>query len=140
MQISVLKRKTSSMKDFDKKEWKHHNYDHFGKDIIWDTHIYFIRASDQKDVVGTLELKVECGVGYVRTLLVDHSKLRRGTGKILMQKAENLTKLHGGHKLFLLTGKHWDSVKFYTALGFQITAELKNHYFHQDFIELSKFI
>ena len=57
-----------------------------------------------------------------------------------MEKAEELTKQQNGHKLFLMTGKGWKAVQFYEAMGFQKTAEIHNHYFNTDFIELTKFL
>ena len=60
--------------------------------------------------------------------------------KVLEQKAVEITKKQNGHKLFLMTGKDWEAIKFYETLGFEKTGEINNHYFNGDFIELTKFI
>ena len=140
MNITVFDQKPEDMKSFDKKEWKEYDHIHFGKEINWDTKTYFLKAEDETGILGTMELKVEGGVGKINTLLVSHTAQRKGVGKALMQKAEELTKSQNGHKLFLLTGENWEAVQFYLAVGFEKTAEVKNHYFHIDFIQLSKFI
>jgi len=140
MEISVLKRKSKPMRSFDKTEWKYYDREHFGRVISWDTRIYYLKAYEGKEIVGTMELKVEAGVGFIKTLIVKYSNQRKGTGKILMLEAENIIKKQNGHKIFLTTGKYWDAVKFYLALGFKQTGEMRNHYFHVNFIEMSKFI
>ncbi|MDO8503866.1 MAG: GNAT family N-acetyltransferase [bacterium] len=140
MKIAVLKRKSKVMKAFDKAGWKHYDQEHFGKDIEWNPKIYFLKAFIGGKILGTLELKINGGVGEIKTLLVEHTTLRRGVGKALMLKAEEMVKAHGGHKLFLTAGEGWQAVKFYEALGFEETGKLPNHYFNVDFIEMSKFV
>lgn len=139
MKIAVLKRKSKGMRAFDKAGWKYYNLEHFGRDVQWDPKIYFLKAHVDGKILGTLELKINGGVGEIKTLLVEHTMLRHGVGKALMLKAEEMVKAHGGHKLFLTTGEGWEAVRFYKALGFEETGKLPNHYFNVDFIEMSKF-
>jgi ribosomal protein S18 acetylase RimI-like enzyme len=140
MHYYVLEEKSSEMKEFDKSEWKNYDIEHFGREIEWDTKKYFIKAEKNDEVVGTLELVVEGGVGKIHTLLVGKNEHGKGIGRSLIQKAEEITKKQNGHKLYLTTGKEWEAVKFYKAVGFEITGELKNHYFNIDFVELTKFL
>lgn len=140
MKVRVLKRKSKEMKAFDKAEWKYHDQEHFGKEIIWDTKMYFLKAYKGRSILGTLELKVEAGIGAVKILLVSHAHMRQGVGKVLMQKAEEISRAHNCHKMFLNTGKNWEAVKFYEAMGFTKTGELKKHYFKVDFVEFTKFL
>lgn len=140
MNIQILEQKTDDMRFFDKKEWKIYDVLHFGKSIKWDTKFYYLKAEDKSGILGTMELKIEGGVGKINTILVGNKSQRKGVGKALMQKADELTKENNGHKMFLITGKNWEAVKFYKALGFEKTGELRDHYFHVDFIEMSKFI
>ncbi|MBP9718882.1 MAG: GNAT family N-acetyltransferase [Candidatus Levybacteria bacterium] len=140
MNIQVLEQKSEEMKAFDKHEWKAYDQEHFGHVIVWDTKTYFLKAEDETGILGTLEVKVEGGVGKINTLLVGKGNQRKGVGKALMEKAEEITKQQNGHKLFLMTGKGWEAIKFYETMGFEKTAEVNNHYFNTDFIELTKFI
>lgn len=128
------------MKIFDKAEWRYHDIEHFGKEIEWEVELYYLKAYEGKEIRGTMELKVEGGIGIINTLLVGHQLLRQGVGKALIHEAEEITKKQNGHKMFLTTGKDWHAVAFYKAMGYTQTGELKNHYFNIDFIELSKFI
>ncbi|HLL61195.1 MAG TPA: GNAT family N-acetyltransferase [Candidatus Nitrosocosmicus sp.] len=141
MKINILKRKTKQMKDFDKKEWKYHDEEHYGREVTWDTKVYYLKACDDKnEILGTMELKVEGGIGVIRTLIVAHDRMRQGIGKSLILQAEEITKKQNGHKLHLFTGKPWQSVPFYQSVGFKITSILPDHYWHVDFVEMSKLL
>lgn len=140
MNIKVFEQKSEEMKSFDKREWKEYDIQHFGHPVVWDTKIYYLKAEDETGILGTLEIKVEAGVGKVNTVLVRKGQQGKGVGKALMEKAEEITKKQNGHKLFLMTGKGWEAIKFYETLGFEKTGEINNHYFNGDFIELTKFI
>lgn len=140
MKINVLKKKSKTMRAFDKAEWRLHDHEHFGKDVVWDTNLYYLKAHLKKEILGTMELEIEGGVGYIKTLLVSHTRMKQGIGKELIEKAEAITRKQKGHKMFLTTGKNWDAVKFYKAIGFEITGKLNNHYFNIDFVEMSKFL
>jgi len=140
MKISVFTKKSKSIKDFNKIQWRKWDKVHFGKEIEWKTVFYYLCVKERNAVVGTIELKIEAGVGKVNTLIVHSESLRKGIGKALMRKAEELTKKHHGHKLILTTGKDWEAVKFYKALGFQEVGLLRDYFFHVDFIEMSKLL
>lgn len=140
MKITIFSEKPDDMRDFDKKEWKQYDVEHFGRELAWDTKMCFLKAEDESGIIGTMELKIEGGVGKVNTLLVANTNQRRGVGRALMQKAEEITRDQKGHKMFVVTGKGWEAVKFYETLGYKKTGDLPNHYFNVDFIELSKFL
>lgn len=141
MTIHVLDQKSEDMRHFDKKEWKQYDLKHFNQPVEWDTKFYYLKAiGDNGEILGTMELKIEGGVGKINTLLVGKNIQRKGVGKSLMQKAEELTKHQNGHKIYLTTGKDWEARKFYESLGYQKSGEINNHFFHIDFIQLSKFL
>ncbi len=121
MKVAVLKNKSKQMRVFDEVEWKHHDIAHFGREVTWDTKTYYLKVQNGSGILGTMELKVEAGVGHVKTLLVGHDKMRQGVGKVLMEKAEEITRTQNGHKLFLTTGKEWEALNFYEAIGFKVT-------------------
>lgn len=138
MKITLLTGKSDDMRFFDKAEWKRYDLEHFGRALEWDTKMYFLKAEDKSGILGTMELKIEGGIGKINTRLVTNTNQRKGVGKALMQKAEELTRKLNGHKMFVITGKDWNAVKFYEALGYRKSGDLPNHYFNVDFMELSK--
>ncbi|MCR4326447.1 MAG: GNAT family N-acetyltransferase [Candidatus Roizmanbacteria bacterium] len=139
MRVKILKRKSQEMRLFDKNEWPRYNHEHFGKEITWDTQIYYVKVEENSSILGTMELKVEAGVGHIKTLLVKKEIHRKGVGQLLIQKAKEITRKQKGHKLYLTTGKSWKAVTFYEAMGFKISAVLPNHFFGVDFVEMTKF-
>lgn len=140
----MIIRKRSSLnaniRKFYKSEWPQADLIHFGHNTNWNTKKNVLAAYIKNSLAGVLEIKVEAGVGYISTLIVARNKRQIGVGTALMEKAKLIALKQGAHKIYLQTGKNWESVGFYKKLGYKITGELKNHYFHEDFIELTCFI
>jgi len=91
-------------------------------------------------MVGNINAKYEGGVVYIKNLIVAKEKRHQGIGRKLVEKVEKEGKRLGGHKIFLWTGKKWDTHNFYRKLGYKKTADLPKHYLKQDFVIYSKFI
>lgn len=140
MKIKISSKGSKKLKEFNKKEWQQANLEHFGHALDWNTKHYILAAYDNQDLVGTLSLKIEAGVAYIGTMLIAKDKRRKGIGQNLMDKAQQIAKQNNAHKIYLQTGKDWQSVQFYEKLGYKITGQLPNHYFHKDFVELTLFI
>ncbi len=140
MKIKVSPKASKKLKEFNKREWPDANIEHFGHSSDWNTKHFILEAYEKSELIGTLGMKTEGGVSYIGTMLVAKSRRRNGVGKELMEKAKEIARQEHTHKIYLQTGKDWESVKFYEKLGYKITSELKNHYFNQDFIELTLFI
>jgi GNAT superfamily N-acetyltransferase len=139
MNITVLKNKTPEIEEFNKKEWKIANKEHYGEDVKWTKEKFRLVAYDSdKNILGDLGLEVEAGVAYVDSLIVGHKYQRKGVAKNLMKKAENIAREESCHKIYLKTGKSWDAKYLYLKLGYKITGELKRHNFKEDFVIFTK--
>lgn len=141
--IINLKTKSKKIREFNKSEWKLVHPEHFGKeqnDKYWTKKIFFFKAEDKSQVVGTLDGDNIAGVMNISQLIVAHDKRGLGIGKKLMQEAEKLAKANGLHKIYLHTGTGWKAVEFYEMLGFIKETKLKNHYEHKDFWIMSKIL
>ncbi|MBP9719371.1 MAG: hypothetical protein KBD46_02795 [Candidatus Levybacteria bacterium] len=57
-----------------------------------------------------------------------------------MKRIEKVVLEENCHKIYLETGQGWKAEKFYTALGFEKTAALKNHYHKKDFVIYTKYL
>ena len=77
---------------------------------------------------------------FVNDIIVSKSKRGQGIGRELIEKAEIFAKRLGGHKMYLVTGKDWESRKFYEALGFAATGEFKKHFRKKDFVIYEKLV
>lgn len=140
MKFVTSETKTKEMLDFSEKEWAIADTEHFGKSGRWEEKHIYISAVDGDKVVGMLHYLLSAGVMEIVTLIVSHDRRKQGVGASLIQEAERIAKEKGAHKLYLITGKGWDSNEFYQKLGFAQISELKNHFLKKDFIEFSKFI
>lgn len=143
MKIITTKRKTRTVLEFERNEWQVADKEHYGIDVASDEFEgkpFYVTAYEGDAIVGVLTLSIRALVVSIDTLIVAKNKRGLGIGKALMKEAEQLAKAHHAHKIYLLTGKSWDAVHFYTARGYKITGELPNHYFHEDFVELTKYL
>ena len=140
MKISILRKKSQAYKKFTDSEFEIADLKHYGRNNVWNTKNFFLKATFGKEIVGSMHLKTEGGIGEIPSLIVSNKRVRQGIGKALIKKAEEITRKEGGHKLFLLTGKYWDALKFYKSLGFIESGDLKDFYLHTDFVVLVKYI
>lgn len=140
MIIKTLKQVSKPLSEFNHKEWPLADIEHYGQILDWNVKKFNLVAYDNESIIGTLSFKIEVGVAYIGTLIVAKNMRGNGVGKKLMNETEEIAKSNSAHKLYLQTGKTWDSIPFYERLGYKITGELPNHYFHQDFVELTKFL
>lgn len=138
MKLKITKKGSKKFGKFSEQQWPHANREHFGRDIEWITKNHVLELYENDDMVGALELKIEGGVAFISTLIVALEKQGKGIGKQLVKKAEEIANKSNAYKIYLVTGKDWESVKFYEALGYEITAQHPNHYFQKDFVEFTK--
>jgi ribosomal protein S18 acetylase RimI-like enzyme len=140
MKIIVSNKTSDELKKFFKDEFEDlYSQKYFGKKTAyWNRKWFYAKAVSEKEIIGAMVLKTEAGVGKIESIVVKHTKIRQGIGKILMKKAEEICKKEECHKLHLSTGKTWGTLAFYESLGFTKTGEVKNHFFHAAFIELEK--
>ncbi len=140
IRLKIVKGKTGQIKKFQENEWPIANREHFGRDVDYTDRICRIVAVKNNKITGVLKLITKGGVAYVDMLLVSNRLKRRGIGRQLIACAEEIAKKNKCHKVTLETGRNWESVKFYRAMGFKITNILKDHHFRQDYVIFTKAI
>lgn len=140
MKITSLKEKTDQLKRFEKREWRIANIEHFGYNAYANPKKFLFIAEDHGRIAGFADGAVVAGVCYLSTLLISSKSRRTGIGKKLILKVEAFAKKHHAHKIFLHTGKIWDSFKFYKAMGYEEEDISKDHYGHQEFVQFVKFL
>lgn len=132
-----LKEKSEALKKFEKVQWSNADIEHYGR-VTWKEKNFIIIAEEDGDIVGTIKFDVAAGVCHIESLLIAKNRRRLGIGKALMEKAEEVVRKFKVHKLYLYTGKSWDSTKFYESLGYKIAATFPDHYGHQEFVQYVK--
>jgi len=138
--LNVSLKEPSKIKEFNRREYKFADLEHYGFETDWTEKKFVITALEGKEMVGVVQLQLKVGVAEIHNMLVAHNKQGQGIGRMLMNKIEEVAKKEGAHKIFLETGKGWGSEKFYQKLGYQKTGKLANHYLKRDFVEYTKFL
>ncbi|MDO8451853.1 MAG: GNAT family N-acetyltransferase [bacterium] len=138
--IQIVRTDEAELKEFTTREWRAYDVDHYGKAVDWIEEPFFLKAVEQGQIVGSASGRYTSGIVYISELLVSRIHLRRGIGRLLMEKIEQFGKKLGAHKIQLHTGRGWDSVGFYEALGFREVAQLPDHHFHKDFVIYEKYL
>ncbi|MGI8420434.1 MAG: GNAT family N-acetyltransferase [Candidatus Levyibacteriota bacterium] len=139
MKINISTEATNWSK-FEEKEWSVLDKEHYGRTFDWTKKQFKITISDDNNVVGSLVMGIVVGVAHIENIIVTKLYRRKGIGKMLIQKGEELAKENNAHKIYLETGKTWNLIAFYEPLGYKITADLPNHYAHVDFVQMTKFL
>jgi ribosomal protein S18 acetylase RimI-like enzyme len=138
--IQISKTTNKDIKEFNDKEWAKADMEHYGKKVSWRPKKFILKATENGKIVGTIEFQIRAGVTSIELLIVAKNEREQGVGKKLMQETEKIARKKGSHKIYLITGKDWEAVRFYKALGYQETGELLRHSIKRDFIEFCKFI
>jgi GNAT superfamily N-acetyltransferase len=138
--VTIHKATREEIGSFNIREWHNVDFEHYGKPVEWNEEKFIYKAEENGEIVGTATGSHESGVVYVDGLLVAKNKRGLGIGKKLMEFVEEFGRKHNAHKIHLITGKGWDSEKFYIALGYTKIVILPKHHFKRDFIVYEKFI
>ncbi|OGY24861.1 MAG: hypothetical protein A2Y57_00985 [Candidatus Woykebacteria bacterium RBG_13_40_7b] len=138
--IKISKTTNKDVKEFDDQEWDKADLVHYGKIGDWRKRKIVLKAEENERIVGSLKMVIVAGVAKVETIIVVEGKRGEGIGHQLMTEAEKTAKKRNCHKIYLSTGKGWDSIPFYESLGYKKIAELPKHYLKRDFIEFYKLI
>lgn len=140
MKIVQIEHKTPEFEQFEAEQWELQDALHFGHDTNWQKEKYLLEAKEGDAIVGILEMKLKGGVAKIESLLVKADRHRNGIGRKLLQQAENLAREAKAHKMYLITGKDWQAVRFYQEMGYEPEGVLKKHHQGEDFVQFAKFI
>lgn len=136
--IEIQEAKREDTFDINEEEWNYINDIHFGKGVRWNTTEFRFKAVEDGKIVGLIYGKHESGTIYVSNIIVFKGKRRQGIGTLLIKRAEEFGKEFGDHKIWLISGAHYEEAPFFKALGFKEEAVLPDLYFHKDFIVYTK--
>ncbi|MBU0974473.1 GNAT family N-acetyltransferase [Patescibacteria group bacterium] len=140
MNITQLKQNNSQIKNFENKEWKFSDIEHYGKDNKYFKKSYkFAAQDDNENIVGIIEVIIEPNVALLEAILVDHQLKRQGIGKKLIEYAEMFAKQQKCSKIYLETNEGWGAEEFYKKMGYEITGKHKNHVYGQTGLIFTKF-
>jgi GNAT superfamily N-acetyltransferase len=138
MKLKILRKKTKELEAFAKLEWQNADIEHYGEVKDFAPKDYVVVATEGKTILGKASVHIVAGVAEVKEVIVAKSHRGKGVGTKLMLSIEEIAKKHSAHKLWLNTGKGWESEKFYKDLGYVKTGDLPNHYTNHDAVLYTK--
>ncbi|MGE0932120.1 GNAT family N-acetyltransferase [Peijinzhouia sedimentorum] len=94
----------------------------------------FLSAKNEQDEISGLLLGTPCegGVGTIVWVLVESKKQKMGLGKQLFDKAVDIYKEKGAHKI-KLTVPEEKTVEFYKKQGMRLEGHHPNHWWNHEF-------
>ena len=126
--------------------WKAHDRDARSElwsfRVIWheQTHDLLARDDDTGEVAGALRLRIAASLAHVDALYVVPAQRRRGAGRLLLARAEDVANYYNCHKVTVPVLHGGEAQKFFTACGYVVEAVIPQHTFKLDVALLRKFL
>ncbi len=108
--------------------------------VVWHEQVYEIVARGDEEIVGALRLRVAASLARVELVMVTPAHRRRGIGRRLLQRAEELANYYNCHKIHLEVPAQGAPRSFVEACGFKVEAILLQHTFKLDMAIMRKFL
>ncbi|MDB5093719.1 MAG: hypothetical protein JWO85_1820 [Candidatus Eremiobacteraeota bacterium] len=108
--------------------------------VIWHEQTHDVIARDGGEIAGVLRLRIAASLGTVEALYVLPDRRRRGIGRLLVSRAEELSNYYNCHKVSVAVFHDRPAHSFFTACGYKIDAVIPQHTFKLDVALLRKFL
>jgi len=124
--------------------WKTHDRDWRSElwnfRVVWheQTHDVVVRAGGE--IVGALRLRIAASLGHVEALYVLPAQRRRGVGRVLVSRAEELSNWYNCHKMTVPVFHDHPAQAFFLGCGYAVEAIIPQHTFKLDVALLRKFL
>ncbi|HYW55290.1 MAG TPA: GNAT family N-acetyltransferase [Dongiaceae bacterium] len=124
--------------------WKAHDRDWRSElwsfRVVWHEQTHDVVARDRGETVGALRLRIAASLGHVESLYVLPAQRRRGVGRLLVSRAEELSNYYNCHKVSVPVFHDHAAQKFFQACGYAVEAVIPQHTFKLDVALLRKFL
>jgi GNAT superfamily N-acetyltransferase len=108
--------------------------------VVWHEQQHDVIARQDGELVGVLRLRIAASLGHVDALYVVPSQRRRGVGRLLVSRAEELSNYYNCHKVTVPVFHDQAAQRFFTACGYVVEAVIPQHTFKLDVALLRKFL
>ena len=113
----------------------------WGFRVIWHEQTHDLLARDDAgEIAGALRLRIAASLGHVDALYVVPAHRRRGAGRLLLARAEDVSNYYNCHKMTVPVRNGGDAQKFFVACGYVVEAVIPQHTFKLDVALLRKFL
>ncbi|HEY0615493.1 MAG TPA: GNAT family N-acetyltransferase [Candidatus Elarobacter sp.] len=124
--------------------WKTHDRDWrtelWNFRVIWHEQVHDVIVRDGGTVTGALRLRIAASLGHVDALYVLPEARRRGIGRLLVARAEELSNYYNCHKVTVPVFHDHSAQKFFQSCGYAVEAIIPQHTFKLDVALLRKFL
>ncbi len=109
--------------------------------VVWHEQRHDLVATIDGGIVGALRLQIAASLAHVVTLVVDPQHRRRGIGRALVLRAEEVANYYNCHKVTLeVPAAVGEARAFFAACDYRTEAILPQHTFKLDVAVLRKFL
>lgn len=114
-------------------------------DLDWDAERYVLIARDGRTtglsaIVGSATGWHIGGVAKITDLLVAPSSRRRGIARAIVETFEQRARDARCHRTHAVTVASSEAERFWTAMGWSVSARLPDHYFRREHVVLTKLL
>jgi GNAT superfamily N-acetyltransferase len=124
--------------------WKAHDRDWRSElwnfRVVWHEQVHDVVARVDGEIAGALRLRIAASLGHVEALYVLPAHRRRGLGRALVARAEDLSNYYNCHKVTVPVFHEHAAQAFFVACGYVIEAVIPQHTFKLDVALLRKFL
>jgi GNAT superfamily N-acetyltransferase len=124
--------------------WKAHDRDRRSElwnfRVVWHEQTHDLVARANGELIGALRLRIAASLGHVDALYVLPAHRRRGAGRALVARAEELANYYNCHKVTVPVFHAHAAQAFFEACGYVVEAVIPQHTFKLDVALLRKFL
>jgi GNAT superfamily N-acetyltransferase len=124
--------------------WKTHDRDWrtelWNFRVVWHEQQHDVAAREDGELLGVLRLRIAASLGHVDALYVVPAQRRRGVGRLLVSRAEELSNYYNCHKMTVPVFHDGAAQRFFAACGYVVEAVIPQHTFKLDVALLRKFL
>jgi GNAT superfamily N-acetyltransferase len=108
--------------------------------VVWHEQTHDVVARDGGEPIGALRLRIAASLGHVESLYVLPPQRRRGIGRLLLSRAEELSNYYNCHKMTVAVFHERAAQAFFQGCGYAVEAVIPQHTFKLDVALLRKFL
>jgi GNAT superfamily N-acetyltransferase len=108
--------------------------------VVWHEQTHDLVAREDGRIVAALRLRIAASLGHVEALYVEPAQRRRGIGRLLVSRAEEVANYYNCHKMTVPVFHDGAAQTFFTRCGYHVDAVIPQHTFKLDVALLRKFL
>ena len=112
----------------------------WGFKVVWHEQSHEVVARSGDDLIGAGRARIAASLAHVESLYVVDSQRRRGVGRGLLARLEELANYYNCHKVSVGVAAGSTAQHFFEACGYHVEAVLPQHTFKLDMAMMRKFL